>query len=104
MGWLWIGGEGPKDLPQWAYSYLVTTLKVPPEGLIDTMCVMKAGYREGKPVSFIRIYNYLAREKKAAINDFTSLDQQPELILYEGYCETDSGHIFIEARAAAGEK
>jgi hypothetical protein len=101
MDWLWLGGEGPKDIPSWVHVYLVTTLKVPPENLTGLRSVQKIGFWDGKPVTFIRIYDPRASEEAWQFKDFSSLDQHPELVLYEGYWEKESDRVFLERRAAS---
>ncbi|MFH0913758.1 MAG: hypothetical protein V1849_00520 [Chloroflexota bacterium] len=98
MDILWIGGEGPKDVPQWAYLYLVTVLKEPSDDLTRLLCVQKVGFVDGKPVTFIRIYDLRTSEEALAVRDFVSLDQHPELILYEGYGERGSDRVHLERR------
>ena len=100
MDWFWIGGEGPKDTPSLVYMYLLNTLKAPPENLYSLSSVQKVGFWDGRPVTFIRIYDPRASEEAWQVKDFTSLDQHPELILYEGYCETGSDRVFLECRTA----
>ncbi len=100
MDLLWLGGEGPKDVPHWAYLYLVTTLKVPYENLTGLLSVQKVGLWDGKLVTFIRIYHPLASEQTLQVKDFTSLDQYPELILYEGYWEKGSDRVHLECKTA----
>ncbi len=100
MDLFWLGGVGPEDILSWVYMYLVTTLKVPAENLTGLRSVQKMGFWDGKLVTFIRIYNPSASEETLQVKDFTSLDQHPELILYEGYQENDSYCVFLERRAA----
>ena len=99
MDLFWLGGEGPKELPWSAHRYLVTRLKVPSESLKGLRSLHRVGFRDGKAVTFIRIYDPLATEGKAKVKDFSSLDLHPELILYEGYWEKASDFVFLERRA-----
>ena len=47
-----------------------------------------------KPVTMIRIFNpATANEKDVAIEDYQSLDNHPDLILYEGYYCVTRGQI-----------
>jgi len=92
----WLGGDGPKDIPGQVYLHLLTILKVPPENLAGLRCVQQAGFWEDKPVTFIRIYDPRASEEAWRIKDFASLDQHPELILYEGYWETGSDRVYLK--------
>ena len=100
MDLFWLGGEGFKDIPHWAYFYLVTTMKVPPENLAGLRSVQKVGFWDGKLVTFVRIYDPRASEEAWQVKDFTSLDQHLELILYEGYWEKGSDRVFLERRTA----
>lgn len=89
---LWRGGEGPKEIPQWAYPFLVLSLKADPDRLSLLKCVEQLDYLETRPVTLIRIFDP-GSARSAAIKDFASLDQHPELILYEGYRELQGGEI-----------
>jgi hypothetical protein len=99
MDLLWLGGEGPKEIPSWVYYCLVSNLKVTPESLTSLRSVQKTGFRGGKPVVFIRIYDPGVSEEAWRVKDFICLDQHPELVLYEGYWEKGSYQVFLERRA-----
>jgi hypothetical protein len=100
MDLFWLGGEGPKDITGWVYVHLVTTLEVPAEKLTGLRSVQKPGFWEGKPVTFARIYDPNASEEAWQVKDFTSLDEHPELILYEGYWENGSDRVYLERKVA----
>jgi hypothetical protein len=100
MDLFWLSGDGPKDIPGWVYLHLVTTLKVPPESLSGLRSVQQVGFQEGKPVTFIRIYDPRASEEAWQVKNFVSLDQHPELILYEGYWETGSDRVYLKGKEA----
>jgi len=52
------------------------------------------GMIDDKPVTMIRIFNpAAAKEKDAAIEDYHSLDNHPDLILYEGHYCISRGEI-----------
>jgi hypothetical protein len=101
MDLFWLGGEGSQDIPSWAHMHLVTTLKVPPENLTGLRSVQKIGFWDGKWVSFIRIYDPRTSDEALQIRDFTSLDQHPELVSYEGYWEKESDRVFLQRGKAA---
>jgi hypothetical protein len=94
MSWLWRGGEGPKDIPSWAHTYLVVFLGADPDRLNLLKCVEQIDYLETSPVTLIRIFDP-ASSSRAATKDFASLDQHPDLILYEGYRKIQGGDIEI---------
>jgi len=100
MDLIWLGGEGPKDIPSLVYAYLVTTLEVPPEDLTRLRSVQKMSFWDDKLVTFIRIYDPLTSEEARQVKDFSSLDQHPELVLYEGYWEKESDRVYLERKTA----
>jgi hypothetical protein len=100
MDWLWLGGEGAGEVPWWAGRHLATAFKVTSENLNHLCSVQKTGFWDGKLVTFIRIYDPHASEEAWRVKDFNSLDQHPELILYEGYWEKESDRVFLERGAA----
>jgi hypothetical protein len=54
--------------------------------------------------TLVRIFNpAIAKEKGVTIEDYESLNEQPELILYEGYyMRGRGGEIIIERREGVG--
>jgi hypothetical protein len=100
MDLIWLGGEGPKEIPPLVYMHLVTVLEVPTENLTGLRSVLKVGFWEGKPVTFIRIYDPRASEEAWQVKDFTSLDEHPDIILYEGYWVKDSDCVYLESKTA----
>lgn len=100
MTWLWQDIERPQDLPQWAYMYLVTKLQVDPNQLAGLRCVQRIDFESGIVRNLIRIFSPEAAEQTVRVKDFTSLDEYPDLILYEGYLEQDSEQVNILRRAA----
>lgn len=103
MSWLWRGTDDPKDIPQWAWLHLVTVLKVDPDYLGHLKCVEQMNFEGETLVKLIRIFNPMAVEKTTKIKSFVSLDKHPELILYEGYMEIESGKVYIVHGMVAGQ-
>jgi len=95
MNLLWLGGKGPTDLPDWLYRHLVTVMKVDPDELILLKCVQQVNFVAMTPASLIRIFHSAKVPPDTRIKDFTSLDMHPELILYEGHRELESGQIHL---------
>jgi hypothetical protein len=93
--WLWRGGDGPKDIPPWAYKHLVTVLNVDPDFSSTLKCVEQITYLEGSLVLLIRIFAAEADQGHDSIRDFASLDRRPELVLFEGYMEKSTGRIVV---------
>ena len=93
--WLWRGGEGPRDLPHWAYKHLVTVLNMDPDFSGTLKCVEQLGYVENTLVSLIRIFAPEMDQPPEKTKDFASLDQYPELILFEGYQEKGTERVVL---------
>lgn len=96
MDLLWFGGEGPKDIPSWAYAYLTIEKNVLPESLLKLRAMLRTGYLDNRPVEFIRIYDPTASEDSWKLKDFSSLDSYPQIVRYEGYREKEGDKITIE--------
>lgn len=94
---LWVGGEGPSEVPQWAYTHLVTVLNLDTATLMDLKCVQQLDYVGGALVNLIRIFD-LKAEGLVTIEDFSSLDRHPEMILFEGYQEKASEKVEMVSR------
>jgi hypothetical protein len=93
----------PKDLPNRIGIHLVTNLNQDP----DWVWTLKGALRkklDEKHTFDIRVFDPKEVLKKGVtITDFNSLDQYPEMILFEGWFNKDAGFVKIEkaARAAA---
>jgi hypothetical protein len=94
MSWFWRGGEGPRQIPEWAYRYIVVHLKADPDRVSKLQCVEEPDYLGDRPVHLIRIFDPDAAQG-AEIRDYASLDRYPELILYEGHRNPEGGEIAI---------
>jgi hypothetical protein len=90
----WRGGTGPKAIPQWAYAYLVVSLKADPDRLSQLKCVEEFDYLQKRFVHLVRIFDPDAGHL-LEIRDFASLDRYPELILYEGHRDLASNEVEI---------
>ena len=104
MTYLWQGGAGPRDIPQWAYRYLVTTLKADPDHLTPLKCVEQVNFEGAVLLNLIRVFDPNAVREAGQIKDFASLDQYPDLILYEGYMREGSGKVHIVVAATQGNR
>jgi len=102
MTWLWRGGEGPKDIPVWAHMYLVNTLNINPDYLSQLKCVEYTDFEGNLLLTLIRIFDPNTVGKGIKIKDFASLDQYPDLILFEGQMEKASGKVHITRGTASG--
>jgi hypothetical protein len=81
------------------WGHLVHNHDMDVDTLVNHMrCVMKEGEREGKKVTFMRIFD-LRETKKQMIEivGWESFDQHPELIIFEGYY-TKNDQAFLERK------
>ena len=103
MNWLWQSSETPKDIPQWIYYYLVTTLNISSDLLSPLKCVKQMDFRGDVLIEMVRIFDPEVARKTANIKDFASLDRHPELVLFEGHREVKSGRIDIVKKVRANQ-
>jgi len=94
MTWLWRNGEEPRDIPQWAFIHLAVVMKLDVDRLSLLKCVEQMDFLENRPVHLIRMFDPDAA-RGTEIRDFASLDRYPELILYEGHRDMETGKINI---------
>ncbi|MFH1087441.1 MAG: hypothetical protein V1737_02490 [Chloroflexota bacterium] len=83
--------------------HLVNDAKVNPDSLQGLKCVEQVSYVGEILATLIRIFDPRAAEK-VEVKDFASLDQHPELILYEGYIEKLSGKAHLQPKATPAAK
>lgn len=93
MKWLWVGGNGPRELPELVHFHLVCILQINPDQLTGLKCLERMDFVNDVPVRLLRIFDPKAAAKTARVTDFASLDRHPELILYEGYIEKATGKV-----------
>jgi hypothetical protein len=74
---------GPKGIPELAYRYMVVEDKKDP----DWVCHLKGVvYQVGKKEFYCRVFDETQTTKaNVRVKDWTSLDEHPELVLWEGY-------------------
>ena len=94
------GGEvkltKPRELPERVGMYLVTKLKLDPDWVWDLKCVMRPKADE-KRVFEIKIFNpHTAAGKGINVTNFNTLDQYPELILFHGSFNKNTGSVEVE--------
>ncbi|MFC2003555.1 hypothetical protein ACFLV4_06420 [Chloroflexota bacterium] len=78
------------------WGYMVSKHGVIVDVLQNLRQVERHGVIEGKPAIMVRIFDPAAvDEKGVAIEDYESLGDNPELVLYEGYCRETGGRLDI---------
>ncbi len=94
---------GPREIPGAVQSYLVAEKKMDPD-LVKLLkaVVRKNGNGNGNNSSHIRIFDEsegLAR--KVQVKDYTSLDEYPDLIIYEGWFDEGAKQVKLEEKNKA---
>jgi len=78
------------------WGYMVSEHGVIVDILQNLRRVECDGVVEDKPVIMIRIFDPAAADKRGvAIEDYESLRDNPELVLYEGYCRESGGRLDV---------
>ena len=80
---------GPKELPLPVGRYIIVDLKQEPDWVWGLRSVIRPRL-ERKNRFDVRVFDMIeAARKKVTINDYTSLDEHPELVLFEGWFDKD---------------
>jgi hypothetical protein len=96
MDLFWLGGDGPQDIPEWIYAHIVTSLGIPPNKIGGLRLVQKTGLWDGQAATFFRIFDSQTQDAWR-VDNFTSLDECPDLIVYEGYRLKGGDRIYLTA-------
>jgi len=92
---------GPKGMFQLLLNYLMTEMKQDPIWLWTLKTVVRPR-PESKDAFDVRVFDEAqVGARKVAVNDYTSLNEHPDLILYEGWFDKKSGKVQIEEKKAA---
>ena len=89
--------SGPKEIPGLVQTYLVAEKKMDP----DLVKLLKAVMRKGAngPTFNIRVFdNSEAVAKKVQVKDYTSLDESPDLVIYEGWFDEGAKQTQLEEK------
>ena len=90
--------SGPKEIPGPVQNYLVAERKMDP----DLVKLLKAVVRRsatGETALNIRVFDESeALAKKVEVKDYTSLDEHPDLIIYEGWFDEGSKQVKLEEK------
>jgi len=84
-----------KDIPELVGRYLITELKQDPDWVWRLKSVVRLR-SDGKDRFDFRVFDEAqAAAKKVAIKDYNSLNEHPDLILYQGRFDKKSGEVQI---------
>ena len=104
MFWKKGNGEklpGPKDMPELVGRHLVVDKKKEPDWVWHLKGVVRKN-PAGKKRFDVRIFDpNEAASKQVKVKDYTTFDQHPELILYEGWFDKASMAAEVEDKRAA---
>jgi len=89
---------GPKEIPELVGEHLVAEMKMDP----DLVRILKAVVRKspkGEKAFDVRVFDEdEAIVKKVTVKDYTSLDEHPDLTIYEGWFDEESKHVELEKK------
>jgi len=88
---------GPKEIPKPVQDYLVAERKMDP----DLIKLLKAVERKSatRTTSDIRVFDDSeAKAKRVEVKDYTSLDERPDLIIYEGWFDEGEKQVKLEEK------
>jgi len=90
--------QGPRDIPEPVGRDLVVKLSKDPDWVWSLKSVLRHR-QDKKDVYDVRVFNSNdAAMKKIAVKNFTSLDEHPELILFEGWYNKKSRDVHIDEK------
>jgi hypothetical protein len=88
----------PKNIPEPLVRYLVVKLDKNPDWVWPLSGVVRLR-QEGKDSYDVRLFNEAeAAAKKVNVKDYTSLDEHPELILFQGWFDKKCMSVQIEGK------
>jgi hypothetical protein len=88
----------PKDIPEPVGKYLVVELGKDPDWVWRLKSVVRPR-GGGKDCWDVRVFDEVkATQGNVAVKDYTSLDEHPELILYEGWFDKKSMKVQVEEK------
>jgi len=90
---------GPQEIPELAGRHLVVAKKRDPDWVWHLKAVVRKNPGRGKKAFDVRVFDEAqVAQKKARIEDWTTLDQHPDLILYEGWFDRESMRVEVEEK------
>lgn len=91
----------PKNIPEQVGRHLVVKLGKNPDWVWNLKGVVRPR-AEGKSCYDVRIFDMAeAAQKSVTVRDYTSLDEHPELVLYEGWFDKKTLRVEIENKQAS---
>jgi len=92
---------GPKGIPDIVGGHLVTDFDQEPDWVWKLRSVQRRR-QEDKNVVDIRVFDDVeVATSKVRVQDYTSLDEHPELIWYEGWFNKEARQVQLEQKKTA---
>ncbi len=104
MDKFWLSGESPGDIPIPVNIYLVRQLKIDTDYLSELKCVQQMDFVGDTLARLFRIFDPVTVPESVKIHNFASLDQHPELIIYEGHVDLVSESINVSRRSSTSKE
>jgi len=89
---------GPRDIPGPVQNYLVAERKMDPDLVKLFKAVIRKGETGEAPLNIKVFDNSEAIAKKVKVKDYGSLDEHPDLTLYEGWFDERSKQVKLEEK------
>lgn len=88
---------GPKEIPELVGRYLVVEKKRDPDWVWKLKGVVRPNPSKGKKSFDIRVFDDAAVATAGVkVKDYTSFDDHPEMVLFEGWFDKDSLKVVVE--------
>ena len=90
---------GPQDIPELAGRHLVVAKERDPDWVWHLKVVVRKNPGRGKKAFDVRVFDEAqAAQNKVKIKDWTTFDEHPGLVLYEGWFDKESMRAELEER------
>ena len=94
----------PKDIPELVGRYVAGNLHRNPDWVWHLKAVVHRKADNGKHAFDVRVFDPdQAVAESVTVKDYTSLDEHPELILYQGWFDKNTNQVQLEERIKAKE-
>jgi len=93
--------KGPKDIPDIVGGHLVSDLNQNPDWIWKLKAVVRQR-QESKSAFDVRVFDDAeATAGKVKVQDYATLDEHPELILFDGWFDKDARQVQLEKKKTA---
>ena len=90
--------SGPREIPGPVQNYLVAEIKMDPDLVKLLKALIRMGETGEAPLN-IRVFdNSEAQARQIEVKDYTSLNEHPDLIIYEGSFDEKSKQVKLEEK------